>query len=430
MTIEKSGTFRLGLATELNDVGFQSLPTMKVLLLGAGASKAYSESPTGVSPPIARDFWNAFRKLKNASHPWVMLHRLMLFLEQYKQQSFTDFLHTEVDIEEFHSEIEELMRKSLSGHARIPAVIIGGAYTELIFLFAFVMNEIQNGPISRAHQSLARALNQEDVVVTFNWDTLMDRALAQETNWKTDFGYGVVPRLVYQEGWKSPESTNERRSPLLLKLHGSTNWLTSHININKDDQVILTQSSSPETLHILECAQQPYETYEGRFMPGYQEFSYGYYPPNLPDLGRSVEEGHVLVRYQIKNPFMPEGESGDSGLVSMPLIIPPVKEKQYDLFGDLFTKLWYEAETALTRADQIIIIGYSFPRTDHQSNNLFLKAFKNRTTIPQVSIVLPKPDSLASKFHLEFGIPEDHIFSYPEYFEDGFDLPRLFRGHD
>ena len=33
---------------------------------------------------------------------------------------------------------------------------------------------------------------------------------------------------------------------------------------------------------------------------------------------------------------MPEELLSDEGLVSMPLIIPPVKDKEYDLFGSLF----------------------------------------------------------------------------------------------
>ncbi len=41
----------------------------------------------------------------------------------------------------------------------------------------------------------------------------------------------------------------------------------------------------------------------------------------------------------------------------------------------LFDNLWEKAQEGLTNAEHIIIIGYSFPRTDLKSNQLFLDAF-------------------------------------------------------
>ena len=66
------------------------------------------------------------------------------------------------------------------------------AHHELIFLFAYVVNVIQNGPVSKAHINLASVLSPSDGIVTFNWDTLMDRALAESTEWRVDSGYGVA----------------------------------------------------------------------------------------------------------------------------------------------------------------------------------------------------------------------------------------------
>ncbi len=109
----------------------------------------------------------------------------------------------------------------------------------------------------------------------------------------------------------------------------------------------------------------------------------------------------------------------------MPLIIPPAKAKTYELFGSLFKTIWSAAEDSLSLAEHIILIGYSFPRTDHQSNALFARAFSRRTGMPRVSIVDPKPARAAEKFRLDFGITADKLFVYAEPFCETFDLNKI-----
>lgn len=162
-------------------------------------------------------------------------------------------------------------------------------------------------------------------------------------------------------------------------------------------------------------------------MPGYEPFSYGYYPPNiLDDRGRPLPEGHVVIRARPKVPWKPEGTAGSSGLVSAPLIIPPVRNKRYDAFGSLFRDLWKKAQDAIQLAEHIIIIGYSFPRTDTKSRDMFVQAFMNRRTIPVVSIIDPFPDPVVSVLNLGFGIPHSHLRVYKSYFAPDHDIDGLF----
>lgn len=80
---------------------------MKFLLLGAGASKAYSESPTGVRMPIAKDFFSTFSSLKISNNPWVLVDGLMDFIIRVKGENPAEFFSRDVDIEELYTEIEE-----------------------------------------------------------------------------------------------------------------------------------------------------------------------------------------------------------------------------------------------------------------------------------------------------------------------------------
>lgn len=398
---------------------------MRVFLLGAGASKSYAQSPTKQRMPIAIDFFQTFDKLTAASNPWVLQEGLYGYLFKKGIKDPHEFLRAGVDIEALHSEIEDARNSaSLNADSFIDYMIENKAYVELIFIFASVINEIQNGPVSNPHRAIATHLTPNDAVLTFNWDTLMDRALAQETDWKPDFGYGVVPHKIFRNGWKEP-IPEKQGAPQLIKLHGSTNWITAYPTNSDDGSIVLSHEADPSTLHVFEFAEEPYACHAGRFMPGYCPYSYGYYPPNLFHVpGRRAPEGFMFMRARPKVPWREEGIAPSDGLTSMPLIIPPVRKKSYDLFGDLFANLWKDAENRLAHADEIVIIGYSFPRTDLQSNSLFLNAFLRRATVPRIVIIDPAPEKVAEKFRFEFGVPESKMAVVKDYFSENFDLAK------
>lgn len=293
-----------------------------------------------------------------------------------------------------------------------------------------MVNAIQNGPPSEPHIRVARSLREEDVIITFNWDTLMDRALVETKPWTPDFGYGFSPRQVYRNGWKVPLGHPTGKAPRILKLHGSSNWITG-VTIHRQDGVELTQAASSDTVWVFEYAETPYACYGGLFMPGYAPYSYGYYPPNIQDdKGKEAPEGHVFYRVDLKPPWRPEGTAPKEGLITMPLIIPPVLHKRYDLYGSLFKHLWGKAESALAEAEKIIIIGYSFPRTDLQTQALFTKAFVNRSTVPTVVVLNPDPDRVVNQIRYGFGIPPSNLLVVKECLSASFDLRRIGLGYE
>jgi len=393
----------------------------KLILLGAGASKSYSKSKTGIRMPIAIDFFETFRKLEISANPWVLIGHLINYVVEYRNISLENFENFNEDIEILHSEIQAKLYDALKREKYIfddpNNLIYLKSFNELIFLFVSVINEIQNGPISESHINLAKQLNPEDSIITFNWDTLMDRALNQETDWTTDFGYFKRPQLLYREGWIEPEKLNKKSFPTLLKLHGSSNWLTSH-TVPQNGKLELTQEVAIDEFFVYESNIKPYSCYAGRYMDGYEEFSYGYYPPNLPISGKTAPKGKIIARSRLKHPFMPEGDADSNGLISMPLIIPPVQKKEYDQFGNLFSSIWKEAEKRLINAKEIFIIGYSFPKTDYRSSELFKSAFIQRKDMPKITIINPSPELIAERFMYEFGITESNLIVKKEYFTD------------
>src|SRR5688572_20650715 len=149
---------------------------MKVVLLGAGASKAYSQSLANVRMPIAKEFFKTYSQLAVSENNWVLVGFLINYLIKYNHiSSAIDFANYDKDIEEIHSEIEIKLKALLDDQAELNDETFSDihlcfkAYTQLIYLFASVLNEIQNGPVSKAHVNLINHLNSNDVIITFNW---------------------------------------------------------------------------------------------------------------------------------------------------------------------------------------------------------------------------------------------------------------------
>lgn len=402
---------------------------MNVVILGAGASKAYTQSKTKIRMPIAKDFFQTYNKLDISEKPDVLVGDIINYLKRHHRMTELDFINYSEDIENIHSEISDKVityskesKLYLNDNYKYDKILVYRAYMQLLFLFNSVINEIQNGDVSKPHQNIAQNLKSEDVIITFNWDTLMDRALESTTDWSVDSGYHITPKAIYNNGWVEHCSKLNSSAPLLIKLHGSTNWLTSYMRIENGNWK-LTQELSPDVLYVYRKTLEPYDTHRGRYWSGYEPFSYGYYPPNIPDKGEKVPEGHFTIRL-ISNfdPRIQNNISGTTGLVSMPAIIPPVKQKKYDLFGDVFEKLWKKAEESLTNADNIVILGYSFPKTDYRTDELFRKAFCKRTTKPKIVIINPTPDEIKHKFIYDYGIDEKLIQVEKTYFDEKFDI--------
>jgi len=402
---------------------------MNVLLLGAGASKSYSQSLTKVKMPVAKDFFKTFNKLSISENRWVLIGDILNYLRDFHNIPYTDFIIYDEDIEILHSEVEEklgsLLRKNESVFDSFKNMLIYKTYTQLIFVFASVINEIQNGPTSTSHLNLARHLTSEDIILTFNWDTLMDKALSQTSDWTTDEGYLVKPKMIYRDSWVQSATSDVINYPLILKLHGSTNWLTSCFR-QDGNKLKSTQETPVDEFYTYESTTKPYSTYQGRFMGGYSDYSFGYYPPNLPLKGESARKGWKFVSITYTTEDMPKGTASSKGLNSMPLIIPPVKHKDYAHFGSIFSTIWKKAEDSLVKADRIIVIGYSFPKTDTQSDKLFKQAFSQRNSMPEIVIVNPTPQGIVHRFISDYGIKESNITTYATHFNEHFQVRLLF----
>lgn len=336
-----------------------------VYILGAGASKDYEGSKTGKRMPLAREFFPTFSSL-DISWQWeCRIGEIINYVRDYRGISADKFSLFEEDIEAFFTEIDEHLRVMAEGvfprrrgdtEAWGEFLAVSKAYDQLLLLIAHVINEIQNGVTCTHYAELGRKLEQGSVVITLNWDCLLDRALYESGGWCPDDGYDLDFVRILEDSWRAPE--DHRSQFKLLKLHGSTNWLVNYTSRDPEtgQRVIFNPDRSPLGACCFVSARAPYRAYRSRFRYGYSPFSY-FFPPDSPV----------------------------DGVPLIPLLIPPVLRKEYDEWKGIYDIVWKAAETAIRQARTILIAGYRFPPTDIRPLRLLQVALGNGAVVEVVN---------------------------------------------
>jgi hypothetical protein len=396
--------------------------------MGAGASCSYAGSVTGQKPPLASNLFARFFDLDISEDPHVIIGNLVNYVRDTRGIPPELFFTFDENAESFLTELDDAVnhlaplmpkikqsKRRDGGYIFVNFAALASAYDQTVWLFARVLNEIQNGDLCAEYLELVRRTNEEDVFLTFNWDTLLDRCLFDSGEWFPDTGYGIRFLRVFDRKWRAPRRKNSSR--ILLKLHGSTNWLVPYLSRSLEDgsrsmlvperkkgfigtfarlqpirrelpdgslevtfkpvirhgpafttsAVPLRDAPSIRPICFVQDDGE-FETYADRYKGGYKPFSY-YYPPN-----------HPVTRAP-----------------TMPLIIPPTKRKLYTEFGFVFAKLWRAAERHIRSSDELVIVGFSFPDTDTRARKLLRDAIRCRKRPLEITVVDPGAKDVIAK---------------------------------
>lgn len=202
-------------------------------ILGAGCSKNYSQSINKVKDlacPLNDDFFRMAKivcERMGESDPLFMddIRYLIksispLYGKQKDDLSFFD--NDELKLEE----VMTLLDTDYKLYSRLISDYMSPESRQIRILkdlLARTLDYSLRGPLCRQHLKLAKQIQPQDVILSFNYDLLIDNALFSLGK-ITDKSYGINFFKVNRNGiWCS---TDEKLSEInLLKLHGSLNWI-------------------------------------------------------------------------------------------------------------------------------------------------------------------------------------------------------------
>jgi hypothetical protein len=268
---------------------------------------------------------------------WMSKRQGYQYTADWLREAFGDSPNLEDIITELDSHI-----KSLEGsdklEDRLQRTLAAEQRKNLRVALPIWFMEIHAKP-APAYQCFAEKIVQQgDVVITFNYDDSLERELKRAGKWDISQGYG------FQIG-----QSLERSPVLVLKLHGSMNWLVSIFNGIRSGSFAIGGNGS---LGQCPCIATDFLKYLG-----YEEMD-GTFPggggfPSLILPGRTKE-------FYYRTSFGPEHE-------------------------EFFSSLWSQAGTALRRADKLVLCGYSLLPVDQRACNLLLAEPRKNTNILVVS---------------------------------------------
>ena len=177
------------------------------------------------------------------------------------------------------------------------------------------------------YDSLACLVRPDDVVITFNYDLGVERALRAEGLWDVKTGYGF------------PIESGDTPSPAeVLKLHGSTNWRALLFGGRAGFSTARNSVGNRPVLF---------------FRP---DLAYVGYPDFIDPLCHGLDTA-----------------------ASLPAMIMPALPKEFHFattFGHewkgFWDHLWNRAARAISNADHIVVIGYSLAPADERARDLRL----------------------------------------------------------
>jgi hypothetical protein len=282
---------------------------MRVFVLGAGAS-------VHAGYPLAADMGKclaAWTKTLPSDH-------------QYRD-SLNQIVDTYGALDDFESILADLMTYASGSRAALLGAMRPYLLSDVKEAIRDHFDAIRSAPAVLYH-SLAGRVRPGDVVITFNYDLGVERALRCAELWDIKTGYGF------------PVATADKPSLVdVLKLHGSTNW-----------RALLFGGRT------------------GFFAGG----------------GNSLGDRPVLffrpdLAYLGYPDFIDPQCMGLDTAVSLPAMIMPALPKDFHFatrhgqeWKGFWDYLWNRAAGAISNADHIVVIGYSLPSADERARELLL----------------------------------------------------------
>lgn len=370
----------------------------RIFIIGAGFSRL-------AGLPLASDLWEEVISRANSSG--IFTDELNYELSQFTKfrASRGDELVVPIDFEDFISYLDIEHALGLKGSDSFSEE---GNELQLVLKWLIAQVIIENTPttkeLPKSYLEFAKILQPSDYILTFNYDTLLEKSLDSIGK-----PYRLFPTrfLNIEDTFGEVDSTHDEI--VILKLHGSVDWFDrSRYDelIKARKEVGLSPESSPPP-NIIFSHSSPVKT-----------------APILE--GPQFSDDPLKHVYRVKSGLEYIYNRKPNLLVS-PLMLSPSYAKV--LYADRLRYLFWGLGRMGGMNKGIIVIGYSIPQHDNYARQILLRIFSNYQQIyweeeyagskkKPVLLIDYRPDSASEESY-----KLSYIFSEPDktnYFLKGF----------
>lgn len=276
-------------------------------------------------------------------------------------------------------------------------------YRNLAYEICAHLSEIETAEVAVEFQILAHYLKSHDHgVITLNYDTLIERiGVMYWQSKKTTLAHHY--ELVIEDRFDDIQRTSEK-TPYLIEDIPRTpyRFASKRIVVNRD---FILQSDNSKVLELVEDPRLDHGIGKAdrasvrSQLTGYlQQVRRQEGPRKVLSLKGAIQDrilklhGSVdWVEEKSETIRIPADCSAPSRKESLPLIVPPLLDKVKHYGSQKIRDVWFNAHSLLEEAEEVILIGFSFPPTDLSVRFLFQSALKENRS---ARIVVVNRDSI------------------------------------
>ncbi|MBU4350325.1 hypothetical protein KJ830_01815 [bacterium] len=319
-----------------------------VFILGAGASYSHSNKEF----PLINDIFKVAKKLLvtcfladiNTLNP--NYECVELYIREKFNKSMFDIRH-KLNIEDILTNLEIDIEKTKSNDLQI---VRDRVITIILVTFFKLTSKSDYYKKNSEYFLFFNKLNDNDTIITYNWDLLLDNILGREK---------IISKI--KNLGQTEDDISRKQYLRMLK------YLSAYRDLSWDR------------------TSEPYDKYQSK---GYYLKLHGsidwLYCPN-EDCG-SYSKVYPVKKIIGEEYFIADYKCSECSSRMKHLIIPPVLNKNYSSFP-FIKKLWNIALEELKSADELVIWGYQLPPTDFYNKWLFRQ---KSDKLKKVIIINPK----------------------------------------
>lgn len=329
----------------------------KAFVLGAGASRG-STLPAHARPPVLREFFARGVSLARKSDP-KKFHALLTWLRKslgIRCSALRTGARTYEDVLSL-VETAQLLQVHFPGENVFSHLNPTWYGIQLAELAQFVLEESTRicaaGTTCIVHDELAQSIGKSDIVISFNYDLIMDASLNAVGLLETpeDYGFSFAATLSSGRLKLIKTTAGPWEDCRYFKLHGSANWYETSPHEHSDHK----------PLHFI----APLSELRSN--------------PSNDDIEKILERHYA------------------EPMLARPVIVPPsfLKSGSYSV-GRRWARLWTWCSRRLAKCSDWVVIGYSFGHGDIDAEWLVRTAGRRAST-PTIHIVDPQVGAVAQR---------------------------------
>jgi hypothetical protein len=363
-----------------------------VYLVGAGVNRQIRDFH-GLCPPLIGELFQVASQMPGLQDRGERLTQVFDYINRYWKKTQDDLAKTSFDLEECFTLLDLQLVDALSIGNQPLVAELQTVNFRLKSLLASVLTEFElhalTSDVMRAFGD--RLYAEKPVILSFNYDLCLEAVieLASRPNINIPNAFHRDPR----DGSPIPDE---------LLTYSHYTWNRTLAYAQHFDKVQLQQAGVSQYVDGARFYSVPGNTlYDWYILKLHGSLNWFRYLP-IRRLPASIEGVVPFTQELAGQALLVRGHwwLGDppdlDGWYLDPIILTPVLHKDRYLSEPLYRRvvaqLWRKAKEALRTCDKLVIIGYSFPKTDFHTRKLFLEAFADHVL---KELVVVNPDSNA-----------------------------------